>query len=170
MLNRLSQYFKISGKTFTAENEPVLRDRFLTKLKKQKNSLGLYMADRQTYYVLKLLESAKEDPALKKEPKELAALDTVILSNIVFQEALGLTEDDLDNPDIISYVSHLGQALDMINDHSQRAAFILNPSTVEDILRVTEKGLIMPRKSTFFYPKVTTGLVLNLLDGPTENY
>ena len=164
MLNRLSKFFKISGKTFNAENEELVRSRFLSKLKKQKNSFGLYMADRKTYYVIKLLESAREEATLTGEPKELAALDTVVLSNIVFKEALGLTEADLDNPDIISYVSDLNSAIKKIDRKENSAVFILNPSTVEDILRVTEKGLVMPRKSTFFYPKVTTGLVMNIID------
>jgi len=164
MINRLSHFFKVSGKTFKNGNEPVMRDRFLTKLKKQRHSLGLYMSGRPTYYVLKLLESSWQEPALRAEPRELAALDTVILNNVVFKEALGLTEADLDNPDKIDYVSNLDQAIDRINGEEGSAAFIMNPSTVEDILRVTEKGLTMPRKSTFFYPKVTTGLVMNLID------
>ena len=164
MINRLSKYFKVSGKTFNGDTETVIRDRFMTKLKKQSNSLGLYMSGRRAYYVLKLLDTTREEMALKREAKELAALDTVILSNVVFMEALGLTEHDLDNPEVISYVSNLGQAIKTVSGESQSAAFILNPTTVEDILRVTEKGLIMPRKSTFFYPKVTTGLVMNIID------
>ncbi|MDR1044019.1 MAG: DUF1015 domain-containing protein [Candidatus Adiutrix sp.] len=164
MINRLSRYFKVSGKSFNGDNEGVIRDRFLTKLRKQKNNLGLYMSGRRIYYVLKLLESAREEPALAREVKELAALDMVILSNLVFKQALGLTEEDLDNPERISYVSDLNLAINQINREKQSAAFILNPSTLEDILRVTEKGLTMPRKSTFFYPKCTTGLVMNLID------
>lgn len=164
MINRLSRYFKVWGKSFSNATESSVRERFLGKMKKQKNSIGLYMAGRKTYYILRLLESAAQEPALAGEPKELAALDTVVLSNMIFKEALGLTEEDLDNPEIISYVSSLPKALEMIDNNEQEAAFILNPATVEDILRVTEKGLVMPRKSTFFYPKVTTGLVLNLID------
>lgn len=164
IINRLSKYFKVSGKSFTPETEPIIRERFISKLKKQKNSIGLYMAGRSAYYVLKLLESTKEEMALIKEPKELAALDTVILSQVIFKEALGLTEKDMDNPDMISYISDLKPALKAVESGHNNAAFILNPTTVEDILRVTEKGLVMPRKSTFFYPKVTTGLVINLID------
>lgn len=164
IINRLSQYFKVSGKVFSNGNEEIMRSRFSTKLKKQKNSFGLYLSGRKTYYVLKLLETAREDPALAGEPKELAMMDTVILSNIVFREAFGLTDKDLDDPNIISYISSMAKAIDMVNDGDNRAAFLLNPTTVEDILRVTEKGLIMPRKATYFYPKVTTGLVMNILD------
>ena len=164
IINRLSQYFKISGKIFNKDNEASIRDRFITKLKKQKNSFGLYISGRKTYYILKLLESAQEEAALAGEKKELAALDTVILSNIVFRESFGLTDNDLDNSEIISYVSTTEKALEMAAASDNCAAFLLNPTTVEDILRVTEKGLIMPRKATYFYPKVTTGLVLNIID------
>ena len=168
LLNRLSQFFKISGKTFTDQTEPVMRGRFLAKLKKQRGHIGLYLAGRQTYYVLKSLDRVPEELAAQKEPPELAALDTVMLSGVIFKRILGLTEKDLDNPEVVAYVSDLGQALDLVRDKKRQAAFILNPSTVEDVIRVSEKGLTMPRKSTFFYPKVTTGLVLNLIDDFTD--
>ena len=163
-LNRLSAYFKISGKAFTDNNEAQMRERFLTKLKKQRGHLGLYLAGRQTYYVLKMREAVEAELAGQGEPPELAALDTVILSGIVFKKILGLTETNLDDPAIVTYVSNLNLTLEMIRQKEKRAAFILNPSTVEDVIRVSEKGLTMPRKSTFFYPKVTTGLMFNLID------
>jgi len=164
LLNRLSQFFKISGKSFTDQTEPVVRDRFLVKLKKQRGNIGLYLAGRNTYYVLKSLDLVNEELAAQNEPPELAALDTVRLSGVIFKRILGLTEKDLDDPAVVSYVSDLGQAIDLVRDKKRQAAFILNPSTVEDVIRVSEKGLTMPRKSTFFYPKVTTGLMLNLID------
>jgi uncharacterized protein (DUF1015 family) len=164
LLNSLSYFFKISGKAFTDQTEPVMRGRFLAKLKKQRGNIGLYLAGRKTYYVLKSLDKARDELAAQGEPPELAALDTVMLSGVIFKKTLGLTEKDLDNPDVIAYVSDLGQALNMVKEERRRAAFILNPSTVEDVIRVSEKGLTMPRKSTFFYPKVTTGLMFNLID------
>lgn len=164
MMQRFSAFFKISGKCFTPETEPVIRDRFLWKMKKQQNCLGVYLSGRPTYYTMKLTDGGRREETLRGEPKELAALDTVVLNNLVFKDALGLTEEDMDNPGVVTYVSNLRQTLKLINEGQYSAAFILNPSTVEDILRVTEKGYLMPRKSTFFYPKVTTGLVMNLID------
>ena len=164
IINRLSTYFKISKKSYTEETETDVRDKFLTKLKKQKQSLGLSLADDKTYYILTLLDTAVEKTGLLSEACELATLDTVILSEVAFKAALGFTEKDLDNPEIISYVSNLDQALKTVSSGETKGAFILNPTTVEDILKVTSKGLVMPRKSTFFYPKVTTGLVFNVIN------
>ena len=163
-LNNLSQFFKISGKAFTEKTEPIMRDRFMTKLKKQPGNIGLYLAGRRTYYVLKALGSVTEELKAQGEPPELAALDTVRLSGVIFKKILGLSEKDLDDPKVIAFVSSLNQTLDLVREEKHKAAFILNPGTVEDVVRVSEKGLTMPRKSTFFYPKVTTGLVLNIID------
>jgi uncharacterized protein (DUF1015 family) len=162
LLNSLSAYFKISGKSFSDKTEPVMRDRVKTKLKKQRDNLGLFMTGRRTYYILKTLDKVKEE--LTEEPPELAALSPVILNGIIFRRVLGLSEKDLDSPDIIAFDANLDRALDLVSKGQRTAAFILNPGTVEDVVRVSEKGLTMPRKSTFFYPKVTTGLVLNQID------
>ncbi|MGL4208733.1 MAG: DUF1015 domain-containing protein [Candidatus Adiutrix sp.] len=162
IIEALKPYFKISAKTF-ASHESQARDKFWQKMKKQKNSIGLYLGGEKAYYILKLLDSAKEENSLTEEAPELSSLDTVILSNLIFMEALGLTEKNLDDPDIISYVSDFDKAIKMVDSQKASAAFLLNPTTVEDILKVTEKNLVMPRKSTFFYPKVTTGLVINKL-------
>jgi uncharacterized protein (DUF1015 family) len=43
-------------------------------------------------------------------------------------------------------------------------AFILNPTKMEQVKEVAGNGLIMPRKSTYFYPKVLTGLVFNKIE------
>ena len=163
-LNGLSSFFKISGKAFTEKTEPVMRERFMTKLKKERGYIGLYLAGRQTYYVLKPLDSAREELKAQGEPPELAALDTVRLSGVIFKKILGLSEKDMDDPKVIAYVSNLHQTLDLVKEQKHKAAFILNPGTLEDVVRVSENGLTMPRKSTYFYPKVTTGLVLNIID------
>ncbi|MCL2029268.1 MAG: DUF1015 domain-containing protein [Deltaproteobacteria bacterium] len=164
LLNKLSAYFKISGKLFSDKTEPLMLDRFVSKLKKQRGNIGLFMGGRQAWYVLKPLEKVGEELAAQGEPPELAVLDTVILNGIIFRKTLGLSEKDLDDPEIISYVSNLNQTIDLVKNKKRQAAFILNSDTVEDVIRVSEKGLTMPRKSTFFYPKVTTGLTLNLID------
>lgn len=167
ILNILSKYFKISGKSFSQDNMKTMRERFASKLRKNEKNLGLYISGRQTYYVLKPLDSVWHNELMESENKALSGLDTIILNNIVFRTCFDLSEKDMDNPDIISYISNFVQALDTIDISDNTAAFILNPSRVEDILRVTESGQVMPRKSTFFYPKVTTGLVFNIIDSET---
>jgi uncharacterized protein (DUF1015 family) len=79
----------------------------------------------------------------------------------VLNRSLGLNAGDYDRINLIEYISGLTKAVQAMNSGRAELAFFLNPTRIEQVRAVAEKGLIMPRKSTYFYPKVLTGLVLN---------
>jgi uncharacterized protein (DUF1015 family) len=125
----------------------------------------LYLKDVNCYYFLKVKEKIKEELAKENlDESDLNLLDVSILTNIIFKKALGLTEKDLDNPAFVSYFSSVKEALAAVCEQDHRAGFIINPTSLNEILKVTESGLVMPRKATYFYPKVSNGLVFNLID------
>ncbi|MDR1049545.1 MAG: DUF1015 domain-containing protein [Deltaproteobacteria bacterium] len=129
---------------------------------------GLSLKGSDKYYFLKIRELVKHKLArARPEEAALASLDVSIL-NVVFKEALGLTEADLDDPVCIDYFSETAAALEAVRNNGDRAAFILNHTSLVEILKVTEEGLCMPRKSTYFYPKVSSGVVFNLVN-PMES-
>ena len=57
----------------------------------------------------------------------------------------------------------------MVESDEMQCAFILNPTRVEEIGAVAAAGEKMPQKSTYFYPKLITGLVMNNLETPVED-
>ena len=67
----------------------------------------------------------------------------------------------LDNHELIGYASTVEQALEKVARGEYDIAFLLNPTPIEQVKQVAEAGLIMPRKATYFYPKVISGLVIN---------
>jgi uncharacterized protein (DUF1015 family) len=69
----------------------------------------------------------------------------------------------LDNEKSIAYTSIDKNAVDAVAGGECDIAFILNPTAIDQVRAVAEEGLIMPRKSTYFYPKVITGQVFNCL-------
>jgi uncharacterized protein (DUF1015 family) len=79
----------------------------------------------------------------------------------VFDKLLGLDARAQDDPETCKYTTVISDALASLKQREARLAFILNPTRIEQVRQVAEAGLIMPRKSTYFYPKVMTGLVLN---------
>jgi uncharacterized protein (DUF1015 family) len=85
----------------------------------------------------------------------------VILSELVLNQGLGLKPQDYDQANLIAYISGLSKAVNSVASGNSDLAFFLNPTKVEQVRAAAEKGFIMPRKSTYFYPKVLTGLVLN---------
>ncbi len=65
--------------------------------------------------------------------------------------------------DHISYSAYDSDAVSHVKNGSDRVALLMNPTPVEQVLNVAMEGSVMPQKSTYFYPKMATGLVLNLL-------
>jgi uncharacterized protein (DUF1015 family) len=71
---------------------------------------------------------------------------------------------DLDDEEIFHYQSNLQKAVSLVTSGDYELTFLLNPTRIEQVKEVASNGLIMPRKSTYFYPKVITGLVFNKID------
>jgi uncharacterized protein (DUF1015 family) len=94
----------------------------------------------------------------------LKKLDVVVLSRLVFRKCLGFTKEGLDDDEIFHYQSNTPEALSSVASGEYQMMFMLNATKIEHVTEVAENGLVMPRKSTYFYPKVLTGLVFNKID------
>lgn len=100
-------------------------------------------------------------------PPALTKLDVVALNILVFEKVMGLSNAQQDDSKIFQYDSTIAGALAALEQGAADLAFLLNPTHIEQVQEVASSGLIMPRKSTYFYPKVPVGPVMHLLD-PTE--
>lgn len=95
--------------------------------------------------------------------ERMLELDVTVLTRLVLMELLGLNHGQLDDESVMSYSSKTEVALEAVRTGECDAAFILNSTRIDQVKRIAEAGEIMPRKSTYFYPKVVTGQVLNRL-------
>ncbi|MBF0568918.1 MAG: DUF1015 domain-containing protein [Nitrospirae bacterium] len=95
-----------------------------------------------------------------KTPPGVLGIDVIILHEIIFKKLYNVSEFgyDMDMAKTIAKVEG-GQ-----EGRQYEAAFFLNPTRVEDIELVARAGLRMPPKSTYFYPKIPTGIVINYFD------
>lgn len=93
-----------------------------------------------------------------KFKSQLESLDVSILHNLVFKQALGLT---LENEDNIKYTKESLKVLEEVQKGLWEAGFILNPALISQIKEVAFSGTLMPQKSTYFFPKVLSGLTIN---------
>jgi len=87
-----------------------------------------------------------------------------VVTQVFLKNILDLDETDLDNEDNLSYTSKIPEAIDAVRKFGRAAAFIMNPTRIEEVQEIADARLVMPRKSTYFYPKVITGLVINRID------
>ena len=93
-------------------------------------------------------------------PPAWRSLDVAILQHAVLDGLLGIGAARLDRGDALEYTEDGADALEAVASGRAPLAFLVNATPVEQILAVADTGERMPQKSTFFYPKLATGLVM----------
>jgi uncharacterized protein (DUF1015 family) len=114
-------------------------------------------------YRVTLKDQAIADRALEGMPAPYRRLDTAVLEALVLRGALGMSEDDISHLNGLDYSKDLDDAIDAVQTGRADAGFFMRATPVEAVREVAEAGESMPPKSTYFYPKVPTGLVFNPL-------
>ena len=124
--------------------------------------IGYY--DGGTPQLLTLKDPAIAAAALPDKPEPYRKLDTAVLEALILEGALGMTEDDISHLHGLDYARTAEQARERVDAGSADAAFFMAPTPVSQVRDVAAAGENMPPKSTFFYPKVLTGMVFNPLE------
>jgi hypothetical protein len=126
-------------------------------------SVGYLDAVHQRPLMLTLRDPAIADAALPDMPEPYRRLDTAVLEALVLKGALGMTEDDISHLHGLEYARSTAQARDAVLNGGAEAAFFMRGTPVEQVRDVAATGRSMPPKTTYFYPKVPTGLLFNPL-------
>ncbi|HJU05617.1 MAG TPA: DUF1015 domain-containing protein [Nitrospiraceae bacterium] len=156
---QLRDAFEIEEVPFEASSEGEARMRFLTSLRRNGESgpaFGLILRGLNRYLLLALRASHRPT----QDVSERDRLDVSILQARVIpvlcpsatdQEAIVYTKDD-------------DEAIDLVRKNTAQASLLLNPTKVSEVRAVASSGGRMPHKSTYFFPKPLTGLVINVLE------
>ena len=112
---------------------------------------------------LTLKDQKIADDALAGMPEPYRRLDTAVLEALVLRGALGMSEDDISHLRGLDYSKNLSDAIERVESGAADAGFFMRATPVEQVREVAEAGESMPPKSTYFFPKVPTGLVFNPL-------
>jgi uncharacterized protein (DUF1015 family) len=86
-----------------------------------------------------------------------AELDVSLLHDMLLKKVLGIDVRE----EMIAFTQDDAEALDLVARRDYQVAFLLNPTRVEQVVQHAVTGRRMPRKSTYFYPKLLTGIVLH---------
>ena len=115
-------------------------------------------------YRLSLKDPSGLEALLPDRSEAYRSLDAAILEELILKGALGMTAADVEAKAGIGYARSTAEALATIADGSSyQAAFLMRPTPIEQVRAVAEAGETMPPKSTFFFPKVLTGMAFNPL-------
>jgi uncharacterized protein (DUF1015 family) len=125
--------------------------------------LGYIDSHSQRPYRLTLRDQSIADAALSGHSEAYRHLDTGVLEALVLKGALGLSDEDIAHFNGLFYARDTAEALAMVTSGEYDAAFLMRPTPVQQVRDVAAAGENMPPKSTYFFPKLLTGLLFNPL-------
>jgi uncharacterized protein (DUF1015 family) len=91
-------------------------------------------------------------------------LDVTVLHSLVLERILSLTREHQESGEHIRYFRDPAEPVRLVKRGEGQVAFLLNPTRVQQVREVALAGEVMPHKSTDFYPKLLTGLIIRKLD------
>ncbi len=162
----LQNYFYLEQYPKTAEG----KDWFLKALRnggKRKHIIGAVFKRDPRYLILRLKSKRIMQRLAKDVSAQLQELDVTTLHLLILEHVLGLAPEKQVSGETIRYSQDEEAVLEALEKEDFQAAFILNPPKAEEVLAIASKGEKMPQKSTYFFPKLPSGLIVNKID-PTE--
>ncbi len=169
LVDRARDFFDVTTLPFAEDR----RDRALVELMSilqtdpSAGRIGVFMKRSRQFVILKLKRPEIMQQLFPGEiPEAIGLLDVTVLSRLIFMELLGFDRSRLDNEKLIGYTTAANEAVESVVRGDYDITFILNPPRLRQVCDVADRGLVMPRKATYFFPKVITGLVMNPLQGP----
>ncbi len=125
-----------------------------------KKAFALYVGAGKCFVM-----TLKDETAVKKLLPDMSdaycGLDVSVLHSLVLERIFGIDKENMANQKNLGYTRSREEALRAVDMDGADCSFILNPTKVSEIRDVAAAGEKMPQKSTYFYPKLITGLVMN---------
>jgi uncharacterized protein (DUF1015 family) len=159
----LQTYFYLEQYPRTAEG----KGWFLKAIRnagKKKHLIGAAFKRDPRYLILRLKSKRIMQRLCKEASPQLQELDVTTLHALILEHILGLPPETQGSGATIRYSQDEEAVLQALEKEDFQAAFILNPPKPEEILAIAGRGEKMPQKSTYFYPKLPSGLIINKID------
>ncbi len=157
LLKKSSEYFDVES----VDGLTTLEERLGRSYNEGKTAFGCLTGGG--YSLLTLKDSAFGSDAFNGISPALRGLDVTVLHTLILERILGIDKANMAAGTSLSYTRSTAEGVKAV-DGGANACFFLNPTRLEEIAEVAAAGEKMPQKSTYFYPKLITGLVMNKLD------
>ncbi len=148
------------------------KEEMLSELEKYKDTnryiFGMYYHNPDTkrgeFHILNLKDAKNLKKVIDKtKPDEYNKLNITVLHRLVIDTILSSNGKVRDYHGNIVYVKSEEEAINLVDQEKCKVAFFLNPTKIDELKSIALAGGLMPQKSTYFYPKLETGLVINKL-------
>jgi uncharacterized protein (DUF1015 family) len=162
--NQLKKYFEITSLTlntgnFTTSALNLTQDMAVSG--EIRHTFGLYLGDARLEILRAKNNSVLREMVDKKRCESFRTLDVSVAHAVILQNILGIDTHSVSKEEHLRYTPSTRNALGMVRSGEAQIALLLNPTRTEQVKAVTFEGEKMPQKSTYFYPKLLSGLVIN---------
>jgi uncharacterized protein (DUF1015 family) len=128
-------------------------------------AFGIATKEAGRLFKVTVRDAAAVDKLLPQDRSpQWRALDYAIANRVLIQQIVGLDEDQMRDQSLLWFTEDAEHAAAQVRDGKAKYALLMKPAPVAKVLEIADLGEKMPQKSTYFYPKVPTGLVFNLLE------
>jgi len=160
-LIELKKYFTIDEKKFDKKDAKTLSKKIIEDIKtKDKHKFALYTKDK--YFVLTLKDEKTMDEFAPDRSKTWRTLDVSILHKVVLEHAMGINQDNLE--DHVKYTRVDEEAIKYVNQGKYDFSVLMNATKINELKAIADSGEHMPQKSTYFLPKMLSGLVAHKME------
>jgi uncharacterized protein (DUF1015 family) len=169
-LSELSVYFEVEAHSMDPDDAASRREVRDILQKKGENhpSIGLFAGGRTVYFLTLKDENCMDLFFDEKASKALRTLDVSILHHLVLEKMLGITPEAQEKQTNLKYVKNFDEPFSLVQSGQHQMAFLMNSTRMTQVRDVANAGEKMPQKSTYFYPKLLSGLVINqIVSGET---
>jgi len=167
----LGKDFEVTASAFEDDKSKVeakgnMLARMKAEMENDRNAFGIYGGDGALYLAV-LKDGGAMDSAVPDRSAAYRSLDVAVLHKLILEGLLGIDEGRQANGENLQYVKDTPNAIDdsiaQVDAGEKQIAFFMNPIKMSQLISVTDAGERMPQKSTYFYPKMFTGLTINKL-------
>jgi len=159
LVGLLTDDFEVSKIHFTDSNVSGIISEKMGKTLDEK-MFALYTG-KNYYYLLELKDISVMDKLFPNMPKELRYLDVTVLHELILERLLGIDKENMAAQKNLTYTRSLDEAISEVQSNKFQCSFIINSTKISEIKDVCLIGQRMPQKSTYFWPKLATGIVIN---------
>lgn len=164
-LDRIKNFFNVISVPMLESNKASLNNllKFMAKSGESSHSFGLY-GGKDNLYMLELKsDSILEEINGTDKSSAWRNLDVTILHSLILENILGIGAKERASEEFLSYTRDDLYAIEAVDQGDFQLSLFMNPPKVEEVTQIAGAGEKMPQKSTFFYPKIISGLVINKL-------
>lgn len=160
-------FLKKVEKDFAVEKraEPEKMEQILSE--REGKNFGFYTG-KDYYYILTLKNKKLMDELIPQKSEPYRNLDVSILHSGILERFMGIDKENMANQKNLTYTRDFSEAIEKVKDGTFQCSFVLNATKISEIKDVTLYKEKMPQKSTYFWPKLVTGIVMNQFEEKTE--